>query len=98
MARSHGTGKITGIPRLDRAQGWGLRSLLSARASALCWGTNRFLLFIPSLCLSNHEITEEVGKDFKDEFVPTSCHGQGHFPPGQAALIPIQLGLEHLQA
>jgi len=48
VARSHGAGKIPGIPRLERPQGWDLGFLVSALNLR---GANRFPLFIPSLCL-----------------------------------------------
>lgn len=38
-----------------------------------------------------------VGRDVKDEFIPTPCHGQGHLSPDQAAQSHIQPGLERVQ-
>jgi len=38
-----------------------------------------------------------VGRDLKDQLIPTPCHGQGHLPPDQVAPSPIQPGLECFQ-
>jgi len=48
----------------------------------------------------NHRLNHRmawVGKNLKAHAVPTHCHGQGCYPPAQAAQGPIQAGLEQLQ-
>ena len=39
-----------------------------------------------------------VGRDLKDDIVPTPCHGQGCHLPDQVVQGPIQPGLEHPQS
>ena len=57
----------------------------------------KLMYLFMDIIIEQNNRTTYVGSDLKGHPVPTPCHGQGCYPPDQAAQGPIQPGLEHVQ-